>query len=192
MYAAGAHGLAAHYGQLVGVYNEFCVGEGSCGVVEDEDGPPDAACAATLSCWYNYRQLVHPVDAGRGDAQRARAVEGGFVVRRSKLSGERNVGRVGRLSRIARGSAGSGRGQDKQARWTAAGVKQLRLRLDACAGEIGGQVQVAVAATMQGGRRCAYTAAQPQRMAAGRVGRICNACSVEREGRAGDGVLLGG
>ena len=32
-------------------------------------------------------------------------------------------------------------------------------------------MQVAVAATMQGGRRCAYTAAQPQSMATGPVGR---------------------
>lgn len=86
-----------------------------------------------------------------------------------------------------------GRGQGKQARWAAAGVKQSRLRLDMCG--LGGfgrtrQVRVAVPATMRSGRRCAYdTAAQRQRRAitVGRGGRIRTASRVERDGQAGEG-----
>lgn len=119
--------------------------------------------------------------------------EGGFVVRRSKLFGEDNVGRDVRPSRIARGSAGSGRGQGKQALWAAVGVKRSRLRLDMRGlGGIGRtrQVQVAVPATMRSGRRCAYdTAAQRQRraIAVGRGVRIRTASGVERDGQAGEG-----
>lgn len=85
------------------------------------------------------------------------------------------------------------RGQGKQTRWEAAGVKQSRLRLDMRGlGGIGRtrQVQVAVPATMRSGRRCAYdTAAQRQRraIAVGRGVRIRTASGVERDGQAGEG-----
>lgn len=117
---------------------------------------------------------------------------GSYVVRRSKLFGGGKVGMVGRLSRIARGSAGSGRGQGKQAQWMAAGVKQLGLRLEMPV-LVGGQDKAGVGAgggssntARRGGRRSGLLT----RLRNGRGRRQgVQGVFAQRRGWSGDGKL---
>lgn len=113
-----------------------------------KSGPQTQLCAAALDYCYNYRQFVHPVDAGRGDAQRAPAVGG----HESDLGGAE-------VEALGRAQCGEGwsavedrstkRGIGSRARQAGARDSCRRQTVSTaarciCVGETGGQVRVAI------------------------------------------------